>query len=262
MAVHISLYAVDIPAFENFATRSLRSILEYYRERAVSPKPSLVFVSHESDSEDLYWAVPGEGIWYSNGKKKTLLSDQIAANNLFLSTRFDDYLPDGDSYDLLDVLLSFEGLQSIDWVRTISTGYRRWWVGSFLEYIQLALGHSNSTYLRVAALMQRALSGFDCGTILPPEENPQNLPFSFAPSKDNPDLRMSFWSSEESAFLCQTIRIMIADKQARFKKPSGFIGIDSEADDDWNDWVYKVLQEILVLEDPSFKNRLALSFIG
>ena len=260
MGVRISLYAVDIPAIEDFAKHSLGYVLQYYSKHGDSQFPSLGFSCQNSGHLELYLADIGKGISYYDGKRRVILSEQSIENNSFLSTSLDEYLIDESSSDLYRVLAAYAQCPAIDWVTKISEGHRRWWIGSFLEYVKLVLGNSSNMYFHFANLFQRLLGNYDCGTILPPKEDVPSIPLSFVPV-DNSDPYMSFWSQDEICFLCQTIRMVIADNRARFKRPPDKVGLGPGPDEDWNDWVYEVLQELLVLESPSLENRIVLTFI-
>src|SRR5258706_3828256 len=101
MGVRISLYAVDIPAIEDFAKHSLGYVLQYYSKHGDSQFPSLSFSCQNSGHLELYLADIGS---YYDGKRRVILSERSIENNSFLSTSLDEYLIDESSSDLYRVL--------------------------------------------------------------------------------------------------------------------------------------------------------------
>jgi len=254
MGIRISLFAIDVPAIEEFATHSLGYVMQYYARHAETGQLGLYFNMPESGS---YGGVPGRNVYYVVNKKSGYLTEQQVEKNAFLSTPLNQHLVSENTYAFYFLLSRYARLPMIDWVTTISDGHRRWWIGTYLDYAQTVLGKS-AAYDRFVSLLQRILSGHNCGTILPPEQTILAIPFSLAPI-NNLDLRMNFWTPDESAFLCQTIRYLMNDNPAKFEKPLN--EVDPDVNYEWNE-VIEVLQEILVLETPALSNRLVISFIG
>ena len=92
------------------------------------------------------------------------------------------------------------------WAHRISDGHRRWWIGSFLDAIGEIHGKSSAAYQRIVGLCQNILSGYDCGTELPPQDMVSKSDLSFPLAANDLDLRMGFWTSEDAHFFLDVLQ--------------------------------------------------------
>jgi hypothetical protein len=144
-------------------------------------------------------------------------------------------------------------------IRKISSGYRRWWVGSMFQEARRATEIDQVECDQVGLLFQRMLRSYNCGYALPattwePDE-------SCFPVMSQTCSEMSVWSAEEARLVTRFIQKLLLTKPS-FKSPHGKVGIAVETDEEWNEWVHAMLQQLLAFENLGYAQPKVVSFIG
>jgi hypothetical protein len=259
MGVRINMYAVDVPPFEAFIDQSVGAALWHYvsngsdRERVIS--------WDDADSQQRYRAAPGSLTTIEKRGKRVTLTRERVAEEPFFQQRVRDYLGRESSYALLCLLRALSHCPPADFVREITTGHRRWWIGELLDYADQAPSISREDFARFVVLCQKVLRGCDCGKPLP--ERPftvTDFRFPVIP-KDDTDMWMGVWSDGETEFALDILR-RIAEQQPRFKAPPGPVGIAPEAEEDWDKWVHEMIRQVLVIGGLKFRRLNVVTFIS
>jgi hypothetical protein len=164
-------------------------------------------------------------------------------------------------WELEELLITLSKRPSDPIANLLTSGNRRWWIGSFLEYAETILGSNAPDYVFLASFFHTILQGYDCGKRLPKNLGclpPVAFPFHL---KEEPDLRMSVISGEDTARCSAIIRSIMYDN-TRFARPSSPIGVAPEEDEDWDAWVRQMLGQLLAAETVAFRNAGLVGFIG
>jgi hypothetical protein len=258
MGVRITLFAVDLSQFSSVIHQSLWDWLWYYVDHGTPDKDA--FRTGINDEEKTtFLARPQVGVVARVGAKEARLSRLNKPNEPLLTKSLQDHL--GDSpWGLKELLTALSHCPSNKSVRLLTQGNRRWWIGSFLEYSEYTLGPNAPDYIYLASLFQRMLRGYDCGKVLPKSDtNVNDVPFPVL-MQDDPDLRMSVWTDEETCLVVEIIR-SIMNKDAKFAMPPSTVGIAPANDEDWNDWVHKMIGHILAIDAFPPAMRTVVGFI-
>jgi hypothetical protein len=166
------------------------------------------------------------------------------------------------SYDLKRALDDACDTAQAPWVRRISAGKRRWWIGSFLEYVDRSpqLGPQERGILH--SIFAKLLRGCDCGARLrcaPIVDTPM---LGTTSALDDPDLRVGLWSAEDVSFVLLVLDVVVAVEQPSFRAPAGRVGIAPSTDDDWNTLVWEALDELRAIRHFPSERPWIISFIG
>ncbi len=293
MGVRISLYAIDLPQFRIFLDRSLASTLWFYAENG-SPDWPLPFTDLEP-SFARYVSSPMIGVrMHKEGQHWVDLTRPETFADPFLSTKLQDYLNNSDSFALKFVLRALALCASVNWVQPISEAYRRWWIGSFLDYVEQDTGLSPDGYARLAAIFQKILRIYNCGKALPElEYKLSDFDFPVIPIEDD-DLWMGVWTETEVRFVLDFLHSLLKRNAPHFTAPpetivvadskrgalrfddelllemiaqehnpySGAAGLASGLiDQEWNEWVQQMIEELLRVDDFGFEEPNLVSFI-
>lgn len=302
MGVYISLYAVDLARLEPFLDRSLASMLWYHAKHGVG-KPD------EDDHEPYYGVVSSD---YSTeyisfprrgGVKKNRLRSSQPLTDLtegesftdpFLAIKVKDYLGE-DSYYIANFLGALEDCPEAKAVRCISKGYRRWWIGSFLDCVDKNKYASPQEYSQLVAMFQKVLRVYNCGKPLPESSYElANLTFPVIPEEDI-DLWMGVWTEGEVSFILQFIHSLLEQHGPFFRAPAGTMPVpDSKkpsmawddpllaqmvlqehnpdnaaaglasgmTDAEWNEWVHRMLDQLLRIEGLGYERPNVVSFLS
>jgi hypothetical protein len=258
MGVRISIYAVDVPSFEAFIDQPIGDALWRYAENG-SDRERIIYWT-DMQRERSYRAAPGEPLKYEQHSAWIPLTKASISEHPFLKEKIRDYLARDHSFSLMWLLRGLSRFPPTDFVREITTGYRRWWIGSLLDYAERAPDISGDDFARFVSLCQKILRGRDCGRALPEREiGLADFSFPVIPCDDT-DLWIGVWSEDESRFALDFLR-RIEHHRPRFKRPPGPIGIAPESEDEWDKWVHEMIRQVLVIAELKFDRPNVLTFI-
>jgi hypothetical protein len=258
MGVRIDAYAIDVPPFEDFLAQASGRVLRYVVEHASAPEAAVVW--WDTDRGPIC-AVPREGVFRVLQVRKENLLEASSSRDPFMIRSAEDYLREGHSLRLSSILDALSRCPDAKFVRRITEGYRRWWIGSLLDFAEQSRLLTPEDYARCALVWQKLLRGYGCGKLLPSRKfYLASFQFPILPADDT-DMYMGVWTEEEAYFLVGCLR-RILEAGPRFKAPPLEVGIGPETDDDWNDWVHEMIGQFLVIEALNDYSRLAVvSFI-
>jgi hypothetical protein len=252
MGVRISIYAVDVPKFEAFVQQLLVSVLWYYADYGPATNQSLHFYGELNYSANHEYGVSA---WKDQKRRK--LRDRSEIPEPLLAQTLRDYLTREESITLLSVLGCLSQCVTVDWCKEITRGYRRWWIGSFLDYLDRVDWVNRQDYLAIAELVQKVLRPYDCGKALPKKQYELgDFTFPIKPASE-PDYYMGVWTASEAQFAMLLIRELLEEHEPRFTAPPD----TSDDGTDWNEWVHKMLNQLYSIANLTYDNLAVVSFI-
>jgi hypothetical protein len=259
MGVRISLHAVDVPKFEEYLDQPLAAILLDYSEHGSNEWPQRFTFPGMIRYESYFKS----GIRRLEGQEApvTLLESDVFEETR-LSINAKTYLQNETSFELNFFLRALCQLSSVDWVEEISNGSRRWWIGSFLDYLDKNDDVPSEDYVKIEKMFQKVLRPFNCGKELT-EVAYQLSEFEFPVIPNNDvDLWMGVWDKSELNFMVDLIQTIFSGNEPRFKSPPLDIGIAPETDEDWNKLVLTALNQLLTIRDLQYEEPNVISFVG
>jgi hypothetical protein len=260
MGVRIDIYAIDEARFAEFLQSSIGSVLRAYYEQGNDSNGAMYFGDTSGSVE--YAALPQKKFWIRALVAPFEMKDAIwddLPNNPFLAQRLRDYVKTDSDVWFKIFLRQICACPNSSLIRQISSGYRRWWVGSMFQEARRATGIDHIEYDQVGLLFQRMLRSYNCGNSLPAAAwEPNESCFPVIPQTCS---EMSVWSTEEARLVIRFIKKLLLTDPS-FKKPPGKVGIAVETDEEWNEWVHAMLQQLLAFEHLGYAQPKIVSFIG
>lgn len=264
MGVRIHMYAVDVPTLTVFLAQPLGTLLSYIAKHG---KPDARGLSFVEDDRRQYVARPGVGVLCGEARK---LSPVIGDED-YLRRPTSDLLAVGSSFQLNFVLQALQNCSSVDFVRCLIDGDRRWWLVSVLKCAHQMLKVQEQPWLANPEDVKRAfaIKAEDCKRFLrlgnivlrtygdgpPPTE--AEIAASGFPIKpaDDADCWMGCWSESDTYFVVDFLR------QLRALEPT-FPAEISHGAEDWNRYVHSVLDRLVGVETfLTFEKLAVVSFI-
>ena len=265
MGVRISLYVVDLPQFEAYLEEPLGDILWYYAENGQNTQKPLTFFQEVERSRvsNLYWAVPDKRVKIRRwpDKKWTSLAKGAEYPDSFLLEKAHDYLIKEESFALRNLFDCLSYCPALNWVRSMSKGYRRAWIGSLLDYADNDPRISSDKYAAIVTLFQKVLRHYNCGKPLPERRfTLSDFRFPVIPTGDE-SLWMGVWTDSELAAMLRFLRKLTSEPEPFFRAPPESTGIEPDTDDEWNEWVWKMISQLRRAETLEFEKPYLVSFI-
>jgi hypothetical protein len=263
MGIRISAYAVDVPTLDEFLAQPTGQVLQSVVEHGTDRE---MFVSWWEPDRGPICAIPGEAVFrVKRGLKrgyKEIIPDAACSCDPFLARVAGDFLREADSFKLKSLLRALSKCPNIGFIQEITDGYRRWWIGSLLDFTEQSSLLAPEDYARFVFLWQKVLRRYDCGKPFPRAEfDPASFDFPILPADDS-DMMMGVWMEEDAYFIVDRLD-RILELGPRFKAPPQMVSIPPEPDDDWNEWVHEMIRQFMVIGDILDFRRLAVvSFIG
>jgi hypothetical protein len=260
MSVRIEFYAVDLDPFEQFLGKSLGEILKFAAENSDEDG----HVSFSMDVGSYYTASSRLGI-LKHDQGRVEMSTTDIDRDPSLSVSCHDHLSTRGYTTELNLLLRvLADCSMVPWVHALSKDYRRWWIGSLLDWVQRANVLSADDYADYEILFLKVLRGSTCGVSLTGLQiQLSDLDFPIIPRFDNGGGRLGVWTGEDvNVFLRCTRHILSCDPQ--FGAPPDRRPVSTTAADgaEWNDWVHKMLSQLLAIEGLSYSTPSMVSMIG
>ena len=257
MGIRITLFALDLDQFTTFVQQNVWDWLWFYVENG-SDQDSAFRIDIDGIACATFLATPKKGVVAIEGKKKVSLDRANRPAGSPFSSSLRDYLGCNSVWKLKQLLDALSKCPANKVARLVTSGYRRWWIGSLLDHAEHTLGSSASDYVYLASLFQRILRGYDCGHPLPKDEdNTADVCFPIV-LPDDSDLRMSMWTDEETWFVIETIRSIISENTT-FSNP--MVGFPPPTDEEWNEFVRRMTTHLLAVEEFPVTMRTIVGFI-
>jgi hypothetical protein len=166
-----------------------------------------------------------------------------------------------DSFALYWLLRALADCPPFQFATEITEGYRRWWIGSFLDYFVHQPDIPREDRDEVTALLLRVLRIYDCGSSLPPSTySLADFDFPVRPV-DDADMNIAHWTWEEARLVIRVLQ-SVRDRWPVFASPPGSVGIGPETDDEWNEWVHQMIAKLLLLQDLKYHRPWVATFIA
>jgi hypothetical protein len=258
MGVRISIYAVDEPKFAALVDRPLRDLLQFHAANGSRPNESLHFCDVE---RDLYFhSSPQAGLTFHGGNQPLAeVPVEIFELDSFLDRPAREMLQTDSSLALEIFVDRLSACPSIDCIKEITSGYRRWWIGSLLDAARTAPMVEPDEYRAVETMFRRLLGPYSCGDDLDGiDAAPSRNDFVIVPEDSQ---GMSVWTLNEVKTLIHFIHSLIEKEAPRFHATRGRIGIAVKTEDEWNEWLHIMLAHLLRLESVEFAQLKVLGFI-
>jgi hypothetical protein len=204
MTVRISFFAVDLHPFEQFLAQSLGETLKFVAENR--DEDGHVFFSMDIGrylASSRFGILDGTGDRHYQGYVEMSTADIDTDPNLSVPCR--DHLATRgyttELYLLLDVLA---GCSTVPWVHELrGQAYKRWWIGSLLDWVQRANVLSEDDYVDYEILFLKVLRGHPCGAPLSGLQVwLSDLDFPIIPRFDNGGGAWGFGQRRMSASSC------------------------------------------------------------
>jgi hypothetical protein len=206
------------------------------------------------------------------GQERVDLTHNEVFADPFLTTSLRDYLTKRSSDDLHFLLNALEVCSGANIVRTLNQGYRRWWIGSFLDCIDQNSYATPKEYAKLVAMFHKVLRDWNCGKTIP--KNPyqlSDLQFPVIPAKDI-DLYIGVWTPSEVSFFTSFTRTLLEKHTPIFSTPPlnreddvqrGMNLVKLEQQDyEWNATVHTILAGLLQIDTLGFEKPAVVSFMG
>ena len=261
MGVRIEIFAVDEPRFEALIENSIGTALQQYFQHGTDSANHLYFWDVPRELEFIAYPLTKFSIRTLRApfEERVVEWDELKSDP-FLSTKLGDYLSSDSDVGLSIFLSRFSECRNVDFIRNISSGYRRWWIGSLLDYAEKAGDVSAQDYAEVAAIFQKMLRGYECGKFLPLTDwKPNKGIFPVLPGEVS---EMGVWTADETQRVLQFVHSLLRKAEPNFAKPPGKIGIAVETDAEWNEWVRFMIKQLLTIEGLKFDRLKVVSFIS
>jgi hypothetical protein len=259
MGVRLELFALDLPRFTAFIRQPVWEWLWYYADNGTAQGGDVLMPAND-DAHIVYVATPRLGVMRAVGNKSVALDRRNRPGDPLLSDTLHDYLASNSPWRLQDLLTAVGRCPPNDCVRLVTSGHRRWWIGSLLDYAEKTLGPAAPDYLFLASLFRKLLGWYDCGKVLPAPAVVESEPRFPLRLQEDPDIHTGVWRDEETFLVMDILRSMMSE-HTRFSKPPLPVGVAPEKEEDWNDWVHQMIAHILSIDAFPPAMRSVVSFI-
>ncbi len=259
MGIRIEAYAVDLPRLDKFLNSGLVDLLIQYQRDGIDEGTKLVFTF--APSCDTYDAVPRGPLREfiaDSGQGPEAITEERLRTIEALKCPAREHISGDTIYQAHWLFEGFSNCKGIDFIKRLTGGNRRWWIGSVLQTGQALLPIDE--YKELEKLFRKILRGCDCGfSIVNGDAGfvAEGLPF--VPDND-PDLRFGRWLEKECS-IAMSLLSKIVDSSPAFKRPPEFAH-SQMADSEWHEWAHSNVVSFLQMRDLDYGVCNMLSFIG
>lgn len=259
MGVRISIYAVDELGFASWLNQPISELLNYYAENGLDSLRNLHFIDSE---RNLYFHSSPKRKVTVHGNETSLsqLSERDLYSDPFLARTAGELLQKDSSIALEMFMGCLSSCPAIECIREVTTGFRRWWIGSLLERAEQSKTLSKADYQEITFLLQKLLGPYECG------KNIQRRDWKLCKNDFIiiPECAegMCVWTAVEASRLLALLRELLAKDKPHFVAPSGAIGICPEKEEDWDEWVHSSLQQLFQIGEFHSEHMKVVGFIS
>lgn len=250
MSIRIYIYVVEPDGFEQSLGRTISDFAEHYLENApeaiglrsswILPLDAFPFVN----------AVPGRGLVGPAGRQGLDRSLREAL--------------DGDSLRLHGYLRALCQCR-VSYVRSVTSGHRRGWIGSFLGGASRCRAVTRDQFERAVECFAKMVRGYNTGSRLlksrdPAASRPRPDALPGLTLGEDPDWLVGVWSADDAVFLADFMAIVAANTRS-FGATWESSGPSPDTDEGWDEWVRT---QVSCFEDglPPLAESTMISFIG
>lgn len=248
MGIRITFFAVDLSPFERSLNWSVGELMKYVQIHSTEEDIPLFLAEFYTDTE-IGWARYCISCERTIFRGHTPMSVADVDTDPLLAISCRDYLAQGKAWHLDWVLVALASCPAAAWVHELSSGYKCHWIGSLLDWVQRAGVLSAGDYARYESLFLKVLRGWDCGAHLNgPETQLSDFDFPVLPAVDNGKGGISIWTADEIDFFLRCTKHLLSLEPQFGIPPTWRTHSLAGTDDEWNDWVYKMLNQLLAIE--------------
>ena len=258
MGVRISIYAFDAGPLRAFLEKPVSEVLQYYVKHGTASHSSIIVYDELRDGN--FHASIEKGIIFNKNGLTPVSEEELLENPGLQRSAVQAFSADSD-IALSMLLRCLSSCPEINFIKEITEGYRIWWVKSFLEHFERDLGFSPSDRKVVKNMLCRLISADGRSEQFQGAKEmlrAEGFPVVSMDVCDN----ISAWTNSEIEILLKVIRSLTEWGDARFRRPNGNIGIGPEKDEEWNEWVHKMLRQLFELEKICFRPLRTINFMG
>ena len=263
MPEFLSFYLIDVFKFDSFLDTTLDSLLWNYVNCGQEETLYLPCATISSSSALAYLAIPDMGVFVkTEGAIPQPIQQHARNNDTVLSLKTRDYLSKMESDELKKIMDCFSTCSDVDFITGLILEEWWWWVGSLLDGLQRLEGAESDNFVKVSALFQRVLRGYDCGISLPEREyNLSDIKFPVIPSSES-EFKMATWTEEETAFIAAYLNALNLARLPQFKAPSLQGYLRPRPDAEWAEWVDDAVKRLAQIKQSGYEHAVVVSFIN
>ena len=260
MGIRIEAYAVDVAAFGRLLERPLWRIL---LDLSQTPQGDDILFNVDRPTAR-YAVIRGRGIVRWTHHDDDASWSDVGEGELpgvpDLQQPLRDYVAGGSSFDLSFLLHDHPFVDGARYAREVTSGYKRWWIGSLLAAAR-GLWGATPAFIELAGYLARILRRWDCGFPLEPHDAaviPAPPTFPVVPA-DDADNWMAVFDESETRRLVELLHLLM-QSQPTFGRPP----LDKLPDDetDWQDYVSGMAGRFLEVPRFELPNLHLVTFIG
>ena len=220
MSLRFSLYAVDLPRFEELLRTPLVDILRDYADKGTQDEPGLYF--HEEGVKGgilLYHARPGR-IFVQDTTRSTRdmirdLRDEDLRDIPYLRRSLHDHLRVANSACLSTIWNAFSEWSGTPVVKLLLRGYKWGPPEALARMTSRVFGKDHPRLTRLISLFQKVYRRFaDDEPLIGRIYELHEFDFPVKPVEDG-DFMLSVWSQEEAEFLVETLELLQKEEASR-----------------------------------------------
>jgi hypothetical protein len=224
MGVHLAIYAIDLPRFEQVLEQSLADLLWLHQRTAIATGSVNVLRWIESDEHcTTHSSIQGKGVTSpftdaTGARVYRILTEEETHRIPFLQQSARAFLNGNSPFSLKFLLQGLSECDGMDCIQCLTEGDRRWWVGSALYQAREVLKIDEGDCQRLGRIFGKIIGHWQCGYPLPEADHTNDLAgFPVVPEPD-PDLRVGSWTKEEALEVADVAERLLACEK-RFVAP-------------------------------------------
>jgi hypothetical protein len=260
MALRISFYAVDLVPFDQVLSWSLADLLSYVGEKTAGDAHGLALIVERCR----HWASPQNAVFrrtLGQGQDAPMSGPEVAADPC-LAISCKEYLQQGTAGDMKAMLGALAECSTFPSVQELESGYKRWWIGSLLDWVELSQVFESDEYAQYEDLFFKVLCGHSCGKLPAVQwSRLSGADFPVVPASEDV-VRMGVWTPEELDLFVLYTQMLLTFKPQFGAAPGFRTKAATEPDPWWNEWVHRMLGMLLNIETLGYDRPNMVSFIG
>ena len=245
-----------LPRLDAFLNTSLADLLLQYQRDGIDEGTKLRFSFAPScDTYDTVPRGPLREFIANSGRRPEAITEERLRTIDALKCPAREHISRDGIYEAFWLLKGFSNCREIEFIKRLTGGHRRWWIGSVLQAAQALL--AGDEYKELDQLFRKILRGYNCGfnTAADPGFVADGLPF--VPDND-PDLQFGLWS-ETQCSTAMSLLSKIMESSPVFKNSPEMPRFE---DTDWHEWARDSVLSFLQMRDLDYRVCNMLSFIG
>jgi len=264
MGIRLRIFAVDLNRFDPVLDNTLEDWLWRHQCTARPSEPLSALRWYESATNHNYCSIQSKDVTWSYtdnvGRRVTRKLTKTKTQDVpFLQQTVRCFLNGGSAYDFYFFLRALSECDASEFVRCITDGRRRWWIGCVLCQARKVLA-TEAEYRELELLFRKVLRGFNCGHPISADDVGVDLSgFPVIPEPDS-DLRIGFWTHSDTVYACVQARDLLA-AGTQFRRPPASPDV-FPSDQECDAWTRSELEGIAQLIDRDHQHVVVVTFMG